>query len=333
MKLSKVLHPEIVLDKRGDEHLRRAYQKITAGLGHEVGRGYYSTLTSWEFLDPNIREHFLIAWKFRRERPPVYYVPKDFVEAISRVDRDIPVDLLPKTWFGYISFAEGSMFDESDEIQGAYVYIGPPEQTAINPNQYGPDKICLWVSYVCKDLPRVQKLRAEHGIQFWEEGDRKGMLLFPSVGRLLVELKSERFASIVKNIAVTDYTKGKVIQASSKDHEARDLVYRTLVNLVLYINSVDADLVKAPTTEHLSNRQKSERSNQGKPVNECAVPITLVSWNYRKPVQFQKDSTWVETHMRFQRCGPGFTQVKLIWVAPHERHFQKSAELAKAEQS
>lgn len=314
MRIQRVIHPEIVIDKRGDRDVRAAYKKFIEGIGYVEGEGYYAKNPLWQALDPNLKEHFLFCWKFKQERPPVYYVPKDFAEAISRVDRDIPVDLLPKRFFGYFAFAEGSVFDESEEIQGAYVYVGPPEETSIKLGLLETASTCLWVSYCCKARGAQDPAHFFTGLP---------PLDIPAVGRLLIELKPEKVAEMLKDLEVKDYLLGQTLNLDPKS--ARNVVYRTLINLVLYVHSVDADLIKTPTHNHLSNRERSQRVQSGKPINECTVPLTLVSWNYQKPILYQVDSAVVNTHMRFQRCGPGLTQVKLIWVKEHVRHFQKDS--------
>jgi hypothetical protein len=309
MRIKKVVHPEIVIDKRGDVDVREAYKVFMEGIGYVEGEGYYTKNPLWQALDPNLKEHFLFCWKFKQERPPVYYVPKDFAEAISRIDRDIPVDLLPKRFFGYFAFADGSVFDESDEVQGAYVYVGPPEETSIKLGLLETASTCLWISYCCKTTAPSDHFPGLPPLNI------------PAVGRLLVELKPEKIAEMLQNLKIEDYLMGTSRNLDPKSE--RNVVYRTLVNLVLYVHSVDADLLKTPTHSHLSNRERSQRAQSGKPINECMVPLTLISWNYKKPVLYQKDSTVVGTHPRFQRCGPGFMQVKLIWVKEHVRVFKK----------
>jgi len=319
MKLSKLVHPELVLGLRGDPMLIYTYKKYLAAVGFELGRGYNSVSPDWKHFDQNLQEHLLVTWKFRKESAPTYYVPKDFAQAISKLDREIPVDLLPSRWFGYIAFAEDSVFDADDEVQGAYVYMGPAEETPLRPENYS--KRVLWISYVCKD---VATNRDQISIAQAPSGDY-ALINFLSLGKLLVELKPEKISTLIRSVPELDFLSDvpKTPLAVAGD---RDTVYRTIINLVLYINSVDADLVRAPSTNHLSNSQRAKRREEGKPINECTVPVTLVSWNYRRPSNYSVDSTPVETHMRWQRCGPRNSQVKLIWVKEHLRFFKKAGE-------
>lgn len=316
MKLSKLIHPETALGLRGNRFLMESYKTFLRDVQFEKGRGYSINNPAWEYLDDNQKEHLLMAWKFKRERPPVYYVPKDFTEALGRLDREVPVDLLPKRWFGYIAFADGAVFDDTEEVQGAYVYIGPGDETCLKHEDYG--MTALWISYVCKDSlanTRVacELIKSPNGYMLTE---------FLSVCRLLTELQSAKVQVLMDAVETKDRP-GLGAPKPILGKGSRELVYRTIVNTVLYINSIDADLIKAPSTNHLSHGQRKKRRDEGKPINECTVPITLVSWNYRRPVNYSVDSTWIDTYPKWQRCGEGFKSIKLIWVTPHERKYKK----------
>jgi hypothetical protein len=285
----------------------------------------------WENFDPNLSTHFFLTWKFKHEflklpkksKPKIYHIPKDFTQALMKVDREIPVDLLPERFFGYFSFAEGAIFDDSDEVQGAYVFIGPAEESTLKPGAVESEKV-IWISYVCKD-----KIKREQGYKAMLGPDRNGvprLFNFMGISKLLIELKNEKFSKLANQYKTIDFIDGANVQMSEKEVEARNTVFRTLINLVLFVNSIDPDLIEAPTTNHLSNKQLKERRDAGKPINECSVPVTLVSWNYHKPVQYHVDSTFIETFLRWQRCGTRNSQVKLIWVTPHLRRYKKEEE-------
>ena len=323
MRLSKILHPEIVLKTRGNRHLVDAYKHLLVGMSHD-GHGFSSKHPQWGLIDPNMQEHLTLCYKFREEnalpkdqKPGIYYMPSDFSDALSKLDREIPVDLLPERWFGYIAFADGAVFDEQEEVQGAYVFLGRAEETALSPEHYG-DRV-IWMVYVCKDT--IGEKRGPVGFMETSMGPQLNLL---SISRFTSPLKQVKVSDLAKELPTLDFSvSGQHVQK----HAERVDVFRLLLNAALYINSVDADLVPAPMVGHLSNRQKKERAAAGGHVNECTVPVTLVSWNYRKPIQRQIDLTWVETHPRWQRVGPNLSQVKLIWVAAHERHYNDKGKI------
>lgn len=344
MKVSKLIHPEIVLGQRGDNGLVNFYGSLLNSIGYSDEKksfwiapeqaaisqsGHRAQIPIWRHLDVNTQEHLLLCWKFRdewrkrpkAEKPGVYYVPAPFTEAISQIDREVPVDLLPKRFFGYIAFGDGAIRDENEEVQGAYVFIGPDHETVLQ-EEHRTGEPVVWISYVCKDRVPDRTHTTPMIVQ-----SPRGPIVgnFMSVSKVLMRLEPGKISDMLERVPVQDFVTPRGDRYAGWTEE-RSRVFRTLINLVLYIHSVDADLVPAPTTTHLSHRQKSARRESGQPVNECTVAMSLVSFNYERPRQYHVDATWVETHMRFQRCGPGFKQVKLVWVKGHQRHFDRGTE-------
>ena len=97
-----------------------------------------------------------------------------------------------------------------------------------------------------------------------------------------------------------------------------------IVNACIYFHSMNPDV------SHLEPEKDKKRRNtlaikRGIPHEEISsyYPVTLLNWNYGRGREYTVDSTWVDSYLRWQRCGPGFTQVKLIMVSEHERHYRK----------
>lgn len=342
MRLRKVLHPEIVLNRRGGDQLERDfYQKILKEVVI-LPKGFACTGTA-ELVDPNYRSLFCLAKRYTVERPKNYFIPKDFSEALARIDREIPIDRLPDRWFGYFQFAEGAVWDDEEPIVGAYVFLGPAEETCVESAYYG--KKALWISYVNEMPPQGIQRRREFAAE--SKGEDDAIMLMqnphdghghlyglPACARLLIVLDEEQakgtLTKMLEGVPTTDVGlitgDGRVESIYSpkeSDIAKRNIVFRILVNAVLYINSVDPDLINAPTTGHLSDTKKKQLEQSSKPVNECTLPVTVVSYSYHRERYFTVDETWVDTFPRWQRCGPGFTQVKLIWVKPHKRVYKK----------
>jgi len=99
-----------------------------------------------------------------------------------------------------------------------------------------------------------------------------------------------------------------------------------VMNCIIYINSQEPDLQKTVPDFNLTVKRKRELAEKGMGLNEFALPIINVSWNYKKPTIYNMDSSFVETHPRWQPCGPNRSQVKLIWVKEHERHYKNVRE-------
>jgi hypothetical protein len=333
MKISKLIHPELVLGTRGSEALTKSYRNMIEKIDFNPEVGCFSVRdTNWQYFDSNLKEHLMLTWKFKKEyrttqKPGIYYVPAPFTEAISKLDRNIPVDLLPERFFAYFAFADGAMQDEKDEVQGAYVFVGPANESCLAKEYHYSGKV-IWISYVCKDMVEDRENPDYYPTIGVQEGKPPLLMNFLSISKLLVPVTDKKISKLIEDVPILDFQSTKHTDDPEADEIARNRVFRTLINLSLYVNSIDADLVKAPLTVDLSHKQKAKRRDAGKPINECTVPLTLVSWNYERPRQYSVGSAWIDTHQRWQRCGPEHKQVKLIWVAPHERHYKKQEEPA-----
>jgi hypothetical protein len=318
VRLNQLMHPEIICNIRGDQKLREFYKDSLSRISYEGAYFFKSAVLA--NLDENMREHFAAVWKFRNEynsksKPGVYYVGRDFAKALLKYDKDIPFDRLPERFFGYFQFPREAVYDDTDEIDGAYVYVGPAEEAPVTPKEYG-NKV-IWISYVCRD--QVSRPAMITPIKV---GANYGIYNFVSVGRLLLGLHDQSGLSAALG-QLPNYDFGSY-SGVKKDLAKRNSVYRLLCNLVIYTQSQDPDLELVPSHLNLSNSKKSALKTSV--VNENTMPITLVSFGYHSPRTYQMDSTWVETFPRWQRCGPGLVQVKLVWVKGHERHFEKVVE-------
>lgn len=286
MKFNRVIHPEVVLGLRGDPQEKNFYDYIHKNMAWDPKLGFGFDVNT-EGMSQSQLDNLAITYKFRLERPPVYHVSSDFAKAMFHVDREIPVDLLPRPFFTYFSFPERTVWDGSDWVQGVYVYIGKGEQTTVG--------LHLWEE-----------------LSFWAVYQTYGKFPFTSgCARMLCGLRDGKFAEMIDGLRQDD---------DSINYDSS--VFRLALNLALYVNSLGPDLQKAPVDAKLKPAErKALRETQGAFINQCTLPLTLVSWNYLKRREFSVDSTWVDMHPRWQRCGPGFGQVKLIWVRAHERHY------------
>jgi hypothetical protein len=289
VRFNKLLHCEIVLDKRGPEHMRQVYKNALSQISFIPGVGFRGTPAIRSLPDHNVMDQLFILKKYVLERPPIYHVGRDFLQAMSGISNEIPVELLPKRFFAYLSFADHAIRDEEDWVEGAYVFIGSGLEAALRPQEH--NDYVLWIHYTTKSQSLV---------------------------RLCVELKHGRIDDLVAAAIKDDFTLGGAIPTDPKDTEARLPVWRAVINLVMYINSVDPDLVLTPPASTLKPAAKKAASVQ----NQCTLPITLVSWNYHAPHYHNVDKSFVNTFQRWQRVGPQLSQVKLIWVTEHARRYK-----------
>ena len=314
MNIKRVFHPEQVMGTRGDPVMCDMYKKLLGQTkrcpedDEEIAPGKIAY--GWSFpgvLEPLLKdqhgkEFHLIMKLYREQTRKIYYIGDDFTRALGSVDRNIPLDLLPSRFFAYVAFADEVIRDEADWIEGAYVYIGPPYAVGISINGVSPDKRFVWIGYQCKN-------------------GQIGALSFDPTGEKVMDtlrrLHHERPTVDYDVRSDGTYT---ATETSLDTVEKREHVYRTIINAVLYIHSQDPDLTHLKPEQQLS---LSQRKKHKESITNCTVPLTLVSWNYKKKPSYNVDSTWIDTFLRIQRCGPGLTQCKFVWVKEHERHYNK----------
>jgi hypothetical protein len=352
-KLNHVLHPELLLDRRGPEEWRFLLRKLVRGTqfhaegwsvlssaceerhpkggskallttgeirpGRVEEPGWHYTTCPFSFagelehLDDTIRSAAAIYKKFLAESPKIYHVQRDFLLALSQVDRDIPLQFLPERFFGYISFAPQTLRDDTGWVEGAYCYIGDSKGTILNPEK-AIEKV-LWVVYTTSD---------------------------GAVADLKVELKSDRLENLIRELPKQDcILKAETLSSSSAtlssitpdaSANSRDLIYRTVLNAALYIHSQQPELRREPGSGDpaLSKTQAREVRKKQQIPNECTVPVTFVNWGFERPRVFQVGETSVRGHFRWQPCGVGMQQVKLIWIDQHLRHYPTAEQQAPA---
>lgn len=151
MAFNQLLHPELILDLRGDKmtrelysaHLNRVDFNPSSG-GLEVGRD----LLEISRMDKEYVRHIAICKKFKNEKGKTFHIGRDFLTALASIDRDIPIEYLPAHFIGYISFAPETLYDEESWVQGAYVYIGGANETGL-PKEDHHHRVA-WICYLNK---------------------------------------------------------------------------------------------------------------------------------------------------------------------------------------
>jgi len=101
--------------------------------------------------------------------------------------------------------------------------------------------------------------------------------------------------------------------------EFSEPLWKFIVKSLVYVHSGDPDL------RHLKQRKPHKSRDAAyykKHPDESPVPTVLVGYNYKKPVVYDVDQTIVTGHWRWQPCGQGRSNVKLIWIDEHMRHYK-----------
>jgi hypothetical protein len=253
----------------------------------EYARGNDLERTAYAF-------HALMCKDFRDAAAKSYYIPKDFALALSRLNKKIPLTHLPKDFIGYFHFAEGTFVkDDGTPVEGTYVRLN----STINEKMI--------------ESSSVSPFEWESGEKDWTFSQINVPLLNETAEDLLASVHREGNFSIKTNVP-------------SEAIPFRAALLTTVINAVLYLHSQDPEILKLrPIAEFTHSKRPEYKAKSGGNVNECTVPITLLNWSYGQGRQFSVDSTNVQTHLRWQPCGPEFSQVKLIWVKEHTRQYKK----------
>jgi len=299
MRICKILHPEVILGLRGSAFTFKLYDLLHKHITWTPEEGYKHAVERNEGWTASLEEDMLITWKYKQERPPIYHVPRDFLKAIAKIDKEIPVELLPDRFFAYFSFAENTIWDGSQWVQGMYVYIGPENETPLKPQYRTEGHKAFWAVYHTYPPP-----------------GRPPEDVF--CARLLVDLEPKKFSEII-SAAPKDFHTGDVEIPDQN-------VYLVGLNLAMYVNSIGCDLKDVRPIYKLKPAEKKDHIKRGEIINQCKLPVTVVSWNYKQERIYNVDSTWIDTFPRWQRCGPENSQVKLIWVNPFPRKYKNVKE-------
>lgn len=305
MQIKRLIFPEILYGKRGDKETIKFYDYVIKNISIGTSEGKPVILApciDTSNSDENIATFWLMSKLFKARSAPVYYLPKDFSVALSKIDRELPIEYLPKKFFGYIQLAEKSISDDDGYVDGGFVYIGPAKDVAFTADD--PDTTTIVVSY-CNpnDTPDL--------------GPKV-------VSRFTAPLESKKVSDLIDFSQGKDYEKDGVRSVSKEDKEKRDVVVRTMINAVLYINSKDPEIMKLNPMEYMTKSQRKSHRDVCPVDNLCTIPLKLLNWSYHDGRSYSVDSTTVETHMRWQPCGVNRSQVKLIWVKEHERNFSRN---------
>jgi hypothetical protein len=301
MHLHKVLTPEIVLGTRGDASRIRHYDMILREIV-KVGPGIHAKDSLFiATMDEITLQHYAAAWKFKHDQGRVYLIGRDFAQAIYKMGKDIPLDRLPEKFFAYLSFPENTLTQDGRAVKGGFIYVGPGEGASAHTAM--PGQKVLWINYDF-ELP--------HHIQ-----QRPDAFTFTSVVNFIMPV-DQSLTHMINTAPLYPEADGKGDSA----------ILRTFLNLAVYIHSLDPDLIPTRPAQQQTNKQRKQFHKTYGVTNHCTVPVTFVSWNYKQPKIFNIDSTVVMSHFRWQRCGPGFSQVKLVLIKEHERHFKRGDELS-----
>lgn len=271
-----------------------------------------------------------------------FVVGKDFFSALKNVNINIPTNLLPERAAGYVY---ASRFHEEDGASNDPGRILDYTSFYYRIETFPTDECRTLTLVILREMmcnPERKPDRAGNKDPGKSELEKKIQALKPF---LREASEDEKIAKEVSTFISTAFVTVFQVKLEDKqtiqeafDRAAENKFYMNLkpnellprpvdalrkaVNCILYIHSQQPDLQKAVPDVGLSHGRKKSLADRGIATSELTIPVTYVSWNYQKPVMHNVDSSFVETHPRWQPCGPNRSQVKLIWVKEHTRRYK-----------
>lgn len=301
MRFKQLIHPELLIGKRGNAKVRAMHAELLSQVDLEDGGIRVGEMLQ-AMGDVNLSDAVALMKKWvQSPTREIYHSGGDFLKEISKVNRDIPIELLPDHFIAYISFGKDIIHDEEDAIQGAYVYVGPAKETSFAHHGYvsNPDAKVLWIAYMT---------------------DGGEMNTDAKAGALRLELKpGMKMKELMAEVGCFDMFFGEAIDTQELSLNAREVVFRTVINLVLYIHQPDPELERLAPSTSLGPRkyeQRLQQADKGTAIfNSCSLPVVFVNWKWHKPIA----SHIVTGHFKWQPCGLMKQQRKLIYVEAYPR--------------
>lgn len=117
----------------------------------------------------------------------------------------------------------------------------------------------------------------------------------------------------------TSFKPGEQLVATDEDIDLFRNRILGVLNTLTYINSKDSDIEQLRPIKNYNKKQISTLPIEKKE-SLATVPIKLVGWSFHGR-QYSKGESQVNAHLRWQPCGEGRKDIKLIWVKPHIRRY------------
>lgn len=233
----------------------------------------------------------------------VYSVSKKFFESVSSLRREIPIkyiNTIETTYF--IKIPKFEIYGE--EFDGVYLMT------------YNSTSNFLTLIFTRSGNYSIM------GSKFVILGSISNGLIDMDKLDSIEELNPELMDDNLNTLQVSDL----IFMDHGNDEEQQK--YRTILtgilNTAIYINSQDPEIDELKPRKFYDSKQVSKMDKSVRD-NICNLPVKLVNWNYHTGKTFHKDEAHVSSHMRWQPCGPGRSQVKLIWVKEHTRKYNKKS--------
>lgn len=234
----------------------------------------------------------------KKEDRKIYVIQKEFFTKFKDVDlMDLCFKHLPKKLTGYIELPETIVDTDGMKIKGFFFYIGPMNETVNSvwrpkqPKPYATTEDIIGFAY-CDDKLEINAFSWTH---------------IPVDGNVKIIESQKEVKTIVMDIT------GEKQGVTSGYPKFLAVMY----NLLAYLNTGEPDIrlfrnklrYQSPTSKTPIKADK-HLSNSG---------IIQVGYSYKKERLSHTDEWYVMPYMRWQRCGAGLTDIKLVYVKGHTK--------------
>ena len=272
---------------------------------------------------------------YNNEKSKIYKVSANFIKALSKIKDTVRYELLPDNFSGYVPIPKGTLKDyEGLNILGIYISL---DRFSFSDEFI---KLCGGVGISYDNVHTLDILDDEIVLGDFNRKKLRFVILCESAYRLGLEPMGYKFSlsdgdtvSGVLGSFRKGFSKGfpenplrpgdfclnpAPIDPGKNEIELSSFV----INLISYIHSLEPDVSEFKPAVSLTSKQRKIMENEYEEV-DSSYPTVFVSWSYGKDRNYSVDSTWVDSHLRWQRCGTGHMDTKLIMVTGHERQFNK----------
>lgn len=259
------------------------------GTVNSLCEGYTKLTASWNGGKEDATGYlFAMAFfkVFQQTDGQIYQIAEDFGHALLKAETKVLLKYLKfDETIRCLEFPKSLAFDMGDGDSCTCVYVGLFGGTFEN-------RPCKVIEIVCPLVLADGTKRGHDNIR----------LVITSDGAILDATVNDTFEVLA--------SKGRITGIS------REMV-AFIIKCLLYLHSGDPDL------RHLRPEPKPRNAKALKKWRRTNVehPVILVGFDYKKPKAYSAGEVFVDTHLRWQPYGPGYSQVKLIWVKEHTRHY------------
>lgn len=258
-------------------------------------------------------ETFALCSAFCQSGERVYKIARAFGEELSKVELDFPLSKIPQDeHILCVEFPDSIRFPVViDNEKVTHKFYVQNIFIALTKNIFDDN----WSPLV----PHAQGNNPKTTMSFWVPlTDEKGVTYDTLTSFNLPFYSDDELLSDVMKKHIPD-------KLGEEFKQAIQYAFKCWV----YIHSGDPDLreFKPVLPTYTTNRKKLERFHAANP-QEALIPMTLVGFNFQKPIEYSKDMTTVSGHFRWQPWGARRERVKLIWIDAHERHYKPIPVLA-----